>query len=229
MIVPAVPALTYCVAVSDRVRSAAECGVACEQRPCGYSLANMKGLLSEHSEVRMNPNGEPTPIRVDGWTYYPTTPQSVTPMPPLSQSPPPSGRRTNTPLIIGLIAAAVVLFGGLIAIGAAAVHRDSGPSAAADDKAEIETATRRFLGITTTDDPVYPQVTCAAYRRLYASWYGEHASVSNPPVLQVNVFSIDGDRATARVTADIGGGQAEQRDLDLIKEDGHWKACPVHR
>ena len=118
----------------------------------------------------------------------------------------------------------VVAVGVVVATLTIADHGESTSSKV--DEAHIETVIRRGLLITSTEDPAYPELFCAAFRHKYAGLRRSDVTVYHPQVQKVDHIRIDGDHATADVTAEIGG-VAERREFDLEKEDGRWKLCTL--
>ncbi|WP_306361176.1 hypothetical protein [Nocardia sp. CC227C] len=126
-----------------------------------------------------------------------------------------------------LIGSAVVVF---LTVAAVAVNLTGAgtrePEATEQDVAQIESTLRRFLQITTVDDPAFVAVTCTAYRDTYRGLRKTDITVYRPDVLSVDRIRITGDSATARVRAMVLGSE-EEKTFDLVREDGAWKACPL--
>ncbi|MGW4371437.1 hypothetical protein ACWEKT_37945 [Nocardia takedensis] len=104
---------------------------------------------------------EPEPIFVDGWTYYPRTPVARQ----AAVAPPPPKKRTG--LVVGVLAAVAVLAIAAACTTVVLVRRADTAARAAENSAQIETALRRYLQITSAEDPAYRDVACAEFRARY--------------------------------------------------------------
>ncbi|MFI9511409.1 nuclear transport factor 2 family protein [Nocardia sp. NPDC052566] len=166
---------------------------------------------------------QPEPLYVDGWTYYPQ-PQALPEPPPAPVRP----QRRPIGMFVALGCAVVVLIGAGVTsvIMTRGDDEQSKPDTTAADTAQIESAMRRFLQITSADDPAYPEVACAAFREKYRSRRKTDVAVYRPEVKSVDRIRITGDSATAHVRAVIRGKE-EDKVFDLKREDGKWKACTL--
>ncbi len=126
-----------------------------------------------------------------------------------------------------MVGSAVVVFLTMAVIAVNVTGAGTRDVAASEqDAARIESTVRRFLQITSSSDPAYAAVTCTAFRERYRGLEKTDILVYRPEVLGVDRIRINGDAATARVRAIVRGAE-EERTLDLVREDGEWKACPL--
>ncbi|MET9492862.1 hypothetical protein [Nocardia sp. NPDC006630] len=142
----------------------------------------------------------------------------------------PGKRRGRSPLIIGLIVAAVVLVGG----GIAAAVSLTGKTTPSDDQ-RIESTVRDFYGTLSDKGPsVAVTKACAADRAQYDALPDAQKSASDEGKISIRIVSVDhiavtGDRATANLVGAMTMPGAEDKTTTatehLRKEDGTWKVC----
>ncbi len=164
----------------------------------------------------MHHDKEPEAVYIDGWAYYPrpvNTPLVV----------PPKRKRTKT-IVLSLAAATVTLATATIAVVLVTIAESSTRTDA--DAIQIEQTMRRFLAITSSDDPAFTEYACNAFREKYQGRRRTDVTVYQPVVERVDRIRVDGLSAVAVVHVTIHG-TPESKEFKLRKEDGRWKACTL--
>ncbi len=129
---------------------------------------------------------------------------------------------------IGALAIIVVVLIGVVALDKAGVIGGDGPTPEQDVRKAV---VGQNDGLQRLDYGRFQTYTCRAKYRTQADVIAEQRDSVNKVgaryIDEVSDIHIDGDRATATVTAhfDRSADQKPQTPVTLIREDGAWKVC----
>ncbi|WP_330183108.1 hypothetical protein OHB26_05270 [Nocardia sp. NBC_01503] len=162
-----------------------------------------------------------------------TLPPGGQPYSPATDVQQPSGKFRGggrKPLLIGVIAAAVIVVGGGIATAVSLSGKDS-----PGDSQRIDSAIRDFYGTLSAKGPgVAVTKACAADRAEYDALPAAQQAAAEQGRMDIRIVSIDqvtvtGDRATAKMVGALTVPGSDDKTTTatehLRKEEGTWRVC----